>query len=1467
MSTLPHQDAENGFSLRIGKYLPPNASNLAYVHTDTPEPEKNLFVLNLADEIAENRFKDATHIHNLYTSQQKDTSVLYQNDAPFIAQDDHLLLTNQYALNNTKTPLYYLSALNYEVDLSNQFVRPYISGQSAGQPISFQQLEENQWFIYDNQQIQITLGDTQSIPAREAYKLIGLASSTPGSAKLYVMSSFSGAELPGYRIHYLANTGEQNRHQSETLNPTPLFKADALTSSSEAPFIQRYRLVPINREGMSGYYIELPPQGESSVKEINYLNRTPHTFSYQITSHLVTRFSQKNPVTLNIGLIYINDNSHNVIPLNASLKNLVHTPSLFPDYVTFKNPHHPAGSGLKESVSYWTAPLQMPREHYLDYDILILSGYGKKDLTAYRESLEAFLSSGGLLLVDNNGSGADALDFKADNGTQTFLLDVGFNRENQEQANLSYSQQAGFRERYYPQVSLTGVGHNYQSIDFFGNESDTDWTSLITHPSGNPSLTYKTVQGGKLFLSNLGLMEDVMFNRQNSMKLLVNLFLHYSERRTFKSPRFKEQVLHKNDLLEEDYFDELGRVLYQDDQSQEDTTQVIARKYLADNLGNFANRYLPIAYQQPIDATYELSVVNNGHIELVNASFEQGSSNLKWTDTTVGALPGFRYIVTSKGAVSEAGLTQDVYKSGKQAAYLKLQNTKAFFEQELINLVAGDYVLEAAISSKDLAAGGISVYDAEAKLIASNESVSGTQHWHWVTLYFSLTTSQTVYLRFGSSTSITSGTMYLDELRLSNQGTVRLTPNGDGNRPLYAYAVKSTGQNYLLGAGASSDLTVVRSQHVLTPTILIQSFVYSWDPSQQHYKKTYGQENYVKVSVSKSDQELVIRNLIELIPGNEAGYQWRYDQNIFYEIKLYDTDGSEDYLNLSIYDPSIQRYFFTPQGEYVINREDLWWNGADSTVQLRIQSTADSLQITGAKYSLSYPNDERIGLDYPATIDERDRWYPRIHNGSFSKRHASSRDVSEVTDSGRPDYYQEYFIGSAHYALPEYQRQSFYPRTGERLIEGEMARYINPNLIKVSKGPLIIAERETEITLFNLEGDKRTFRGHDAFWDKHHPVEVYHDEERLLSGYDIDFTSGTVTFNRDVPPTVVVRVKVALNNVRVLRRRLVNHRVTGEQLTLVDDNTMRFKEQHIAISPSPVFYRDGQLVHPGEYWVDFKSGLLHFYQNNRKNILADYSYYIEEELTHTDINRYTGEISLKETIYFRDEISVDYLYQEKSLEYKGYLDEDSGIFQHLDLNPTAGHTFTARQYDDEGKFLYFYEESSEKLLNKELYFYLLPVSQNHYDTLITEDHPMRHCFSETEWHTIKAANPSAVLLGKIHVRENTNVENVVVMDARRPGGGLKESFEQADIEQRVGYTSAFWDIGGFDGLAYYRNGVTIIQLPDHLLKQNGGGFTEEDIEMIVNRYIALGVYAIIEYISSDSQNPYIYTYDPSREEG
>src|SRR5699024_795661 len=158
----------------------------------------------------------------------------------------------------------------------------------------------------------------------------------------------------------------------------------------------------------------------------------------------------------------------------------------------------------------------------------------------------------------------------------------------------------------------------------------------------------------------------------------------------------------------------------------------------------------------------------------------------------------------------------------------------------------------------------------------------------------------------------------------------------------------------------------------------------------------------------------------------------------------------------------------------------------------------------------------------------------------------------------------------------------------------------------------------------------------------------------------------------------------------------------------------------------------------------------------------------------------TGKIKLKKAIYFRDEILVDYMYKENALEYKGYRDPETGVFQHLDLNPTAGHTYTKRIYQENGKFLHFQEESSEKLLNKEIFFYLLPTFSRYINKTKKEDYPMRHCFNESEWRKIKAATPEALLIGKIHVRENTDIENAIVMDARRLGGGLKESLTQEE---------------------------------------------------------------------------------------
>jgi len=204
------------------------------------------------------------------------------------------------------------------------------------------------------------------------------------------------------------------------------------------------------------------------------------------------------------------------------------------------------------------------------------------------------------------------------------------------------------------------------------------------------------------------------------------------------------------------------------------------------------------------------------------------------------------------------------------------------------------------------------------------------------------------------------------------------------------------------------------------------------------------------------------------------------------------------------------------------------------------------------------------------------------------------------------------------------------------------------------------------------------------------------------------------------------------------------------------------------------------------------------------------------------------------------------VHEEQYYNYKGYWDDELKRFMHLDLNPGVGHTFTLRKAE-EGEVVYE-EASTEKLLNKEVFLYLLPKRTVLGPIVRTEENPLRHVLSEEEWKRVKQARPEAMLLARVQVRENTLIENTIVMDARKRGGGLKEKWTNKEIEQRAGAVESFWDIGTFDGKAYYEKGVVVIRLPKEILRSEGGQFEEEDIQARIKKYLALGIYPIIEYV-------------------
>jgi hypothetical protein len=99
-------------------------------------------------------------------------------------------------------------------------------------------------------------------------------------------------------------------------------------------------------------------------------------------------------------------------------------------------------------------------------------------------------------------------------------------------------------------------------------------------------------------------------------------------------------------------------------------------------------------------------------------------------------------------------------------------------------------------------------------------------------------------------------------------------------------------------------------------------------------------------------------------------------------------------------------------------------------------------------------------------------------------------------------------------------------------------------------------------------------------------------------------------------------------------------------------------------------------------------------------------------------------------------------------------------------------------------------------------------------------------------------DPTVLLLAKVYVRPSSAPEDIIVLDTRTRGGGLKDEYNNQN----------YWDIGMTNGDAYPSQGIVIAHFPQTILKQYGGQFTESEVETAVNRYLAFGVKAIIEYV-------------------
>lgn len=229
-----------------------------------------------------------------------------------------------------------------------------------------------------------------------------------------------------------------------------------------------------------------------------------------------------------------------------------------------------------------------------------------------------------------------------------------------------------------------------------------------------------------------------------------------------------------------------------------------------------------------------------------------------------------------------------------------------------------------------------------------------------------------------------------------------------------------------------------------------------------------------------------------------------------------------------------------------------------------------------------------------------------------------------------------------------------------------------------------------------------------------------------------------------------------------------------------------------------------------------------------------------------------GVIYLSGLVKEHDDVRVDYYYEEQDATYRGYWDEEKEHFFHLDLNPGPGHAFT--YYDvltDEIKDVPTFE-----LINKTVYLYMRP--NVHFSELTGDRQLVKGTYkTNTLFHTFQELEESneAILLSRIQVRPNASIEGIRVTDSRKRGGGLKDLITLDVIKKISASSMDYWDIGYWDGEPFPENGVMVARLPRSIYRENGGNFSAEEVQVLLERhqafgtlFISEGVYGVDEFL-------------------
>lgn len=1373
-------------TIAIRKNLNPNSVNLAFVSGPSIFDNGKIVVNDNTPNININPTEDI-YEENIYII-NSENYVSTNNSLVYIDNTD-ILITDVFYIDNNKKkyPLYYVCNLNTEIDINikneQKSLIPYRNDNYYY--LTYQDLDINNETLYEyiGKKIQIEDNDCK-------YRIVISKKSLNENILKANIFIYTDKNITGKKvIIYNNDTIYTEVALSELVYIRDDKFVDDMLSTNYEEYIsinKKYKIEDINGK----YVIKIP--SKSYIIEDKLRNKI--NIRYKLYCNIREKYDHLKRGKINIGVYSIGkiNNMFYSAALSELNKNM-------PYYIELNNPYpHEYYTSVidKNNPNYWNMSLDISISQLLEYDVIIIAGAGYRDLSVYNEKLKIFLSNGGSLLIDNNGTNGAELNI---NGFEkNFFVDVEFNGNyniNQIMSLKNENDEFNILNRLYDftKDKYVLIGANISPLMGFKTTTTEQMFKPIVYQSANNSIYNNIViaryfNRGIVAISNCGILSGIILNKNfsNNVQFLKNLITVFGEDKWITTPWMYDYLYHKEQLFSCEYFENNGPYIVG---LCEYTLQEVAKKIVIHDIYDILYCYNPGIYninKDDIKIDIEEYKYNNdkGKFEYVSSNdiyYSYFGKNLtiyttRYKDDKIN-IEQYGYDKTNSllksksiNVVFETTIYKYVYnEETKKVEKMPIQNPKIYPENGFITINSSN------VSTKI------------EKLVSMIPNVPSTIDYNdKYNIYFEVKCYEVdKNMKYKNNIDV-----YIYDV---NNNRYYFDIDGNASINYIKVADEKLGTNvYVFVENKAKDVLITNSK--------ISILQYKSKRINIDIEKTFDERGKKRIKIRRFYITKDLKN----------------GESIIYKINNYDMQ------------------FLTKNG----------YKKYKGKVKILNTNKID-LQKTNINYINRYIEKHKLSKISQNTY--KSFIYDELEQGcNISVYVKENNNYTKIDESNYTIDYRNFIINfdfdidenQEVYVDFSYNNLRIYKRT--------------PDIIKHNKKVL-------------KRIDEKRFIIDDETYDKLEilNVKLYYTvdfENYIPLQYDqfyYDDEACVIEFNTEINGNIVSdSVLYGFNRIEISNIDVSSGIVyVNEELSILDYIVAEFE-----------YYDDYY-----DYSGYFNNGV---FEDINLNIYMDYINKInmlDNTIKLKNVISNTAYIYCLPAIIKKKYIAVVNKNIIKKVDNKfvvddQYIQEKENIDNAIKIGSANNSLLSINNVN---KIIYYgnsISDNASKIIMDCKYgtdiintldknTYIIPVNKiasdvnfDYYECNLYIHNNIRHTIDKNELDEI-LKDENVLYLGNVSYDFNFDKNDVTLIDARSRGGGIKENvdidFIAKNYEQNI---YSFWDIGDYDNICYYENGVIIIRIPKNIKSYDNKNITHEYIDNVIRNSIPAGVKYIIEYV-------------------